>query len=71
MSFQLEMIDCKSLPSLINSICPSCWSHNVPMLEFLGMLLMAFTFVGQFASIRKLLKDDSKGSSFEILTSNK
>ena len=42
-------IDCKSLLSIINMICPSCLNHNVLVLKLLRMLHWAFRFVGQIA----------------------
>ena len=40
---QLEMMKSKILIesplSLVNSVCPSCLTHNIPMLEFLRIFL--------------------------------
>lgn len=42
-------IDCKSLSSFVNLVCPSCLNHNVSVLESLRMLLLTFKFLGQIA----------------------
>ena len=46
---EVQDIDCKSLSSLINSICPSCLNRNVMVIEFLRMVILTSKLVGQIA----------------------